>query len=230
MKEKKTITDVFFDLDHTLWDFDKNSALAFERVFEKNKIELSLALFLTAYEPINFNYWAAFREERVTKQQLRRGRLVDSFKKLNLEYPTEIIDLLSESYIEEMPVNNHLLPGAMELLEYLDPKYNLHIITNGFHEVQQIKILNSGIKQFFKTVTSSEEVGVKKPNPKVFYKALAKAEVAAANSIMIGDTYGADIIGAEAVAMDVIFYNYRQESIPSHIKIVDHLSEIKNFL
>jgi putative hydrolase of the HAD superfamily len=228
--EKTTITDVFFDLDHTLWDFDKNSALAFERVFAKHNMELPLEAFLRAYEPINFRYWAAFREERVTKQELRRGRLIDTFKKLDVTYSVATIDLISEAYIDELPGNNHLLPGAMELLEYLNPLYNLHIITNGFHEVQHIKLQKSEINHFFKTVTSSEEVGVKKPNPKVFHRALEKAGVAASNSVMIGDTYGADIIGAEAAKMDTIFYNYRQETIPSHIKIVDHLIEIKNML
>ena len=228
--EKPKITDVFFDLDHTLWDFDKNSALAFKRVFDKNNIALSLDVFLNAYEPINFKYWAAFREERVTKQQLRRGRLIDSFKQCNLAYSIEIIDKLSDDYIEELPGNNHLLPGALEILEYLESRYKLHIITNGFHEVQQIKLQKSSIKSFFKTVTSSEEVGVKKPNPKVFYAALEKAKVNASNALMIGDTYGADIVGALGVNMDVIFYNYHKEIITSKINSVDHLIEIKNLL
>ncbi len=229
MKNPK-ITDVFFDLDHTLWDFDKNSALAFERVFEKNNIALPLADFLKAYEPINFAYWAEFREERVTKQQLRRGRLVDSFKKHNVVFDIDVIDKLSEDYIEELPGNNHLLPGALEILEYLNEKYTLHIITNGFHEVQQIKLDKSGIKSFFNTVTSSEEVGVKKPNPKVFHAALNKAGVKAVNALMIGDTYGADIVGAIGVNMEVIFYNYRNDVITSQINHVDHLIEIKNLL
>lgn len=228
--KKIEITDVFFDLDHTLWDFDKNSALAFKRVFAKNNITLDLNSFLKQYEPINFEYWAAFREERVTKTQLRRGRFIDSFKKCNMTYPLDVIDKLSDDYIDELPGNNHLLPGAMEILEYLHPKYNLHIITNGFREVQHIKLKKSDIHHFFNTVTSSEEVGVKKPNAKVFYTALEKAKVEASKAMMIGDTYAADIEGALAVAMDVIFYNYRKDVITSPIKIIDHLIEIKNFL
>lgn len=228
--EKTKITDVFFDLDHTLWDFDKNSALALKRVFDKNDISLPLEEFLKHYEPINFEYWAAFREERITKQQLRRGRLIDSFKKCNITYSLEKIDKLSDDYIEELPGDNHLLPGAMEVLEYLNSRYNLHIITNGFHDVQQIKLQKSGIKHFFNTVTSSEDVGVKKPNAKVFYAALEKAKVQASSAIMIGDTYGADIVGAMGVNMDVIFYNYRNEDIALPIKIVDHLIEIKKVL
>ena len=228
--EIRKITDVFFDLDHTLWDFDKNSALAFERVFAKNKIDLSLDKFLKEYETINFNYWALFREERVTKQQLRRGRLVDTFKQYNMAYPIKTIDLIAEAYIEELPGNNHLLPGALAILNYLQPNYNLHIITNGFHEVQHVKLDKSEIKHFFKTVTSSEEVGVKKPNPKVFHAALKKANATAENAIMIGDTYGADIVGAIGVGMDTLHYNYWKETVPADIRVVEHLDEIKNFL
>ena len=97
---KPTITDVFFDLDHTLWDFDRNSALALDRVFQRFSVGVPLASFLKVYEPINFNYWREFREERVTKTQLRRGRLIDSFSKLGVTYDMQIIDGMSEAYIE----------------------------------------------------------------------------------------------------------------------------------
>jgi len=227
---KSKITDVFFDLDHTLWDFDRNSALAFQRVFHKHQIELDLKSFMGVYEPINFDYWKHFREERVTKQELRRGRLVDSFSAFGRAYSVEEIDLFAESYIEELPGNNYLFNGALEILEYLATSYKLHIITNGFHEVQHIKLEKSEIHRYFRTVTSSEEVGVKKPNPLVFEKALAKANVSAKQSVMIGDTFEADILGAESVGMETIFYNYRSESIPSKYQIVNHLLEIKNIL
>ncbi len=223
-------TDVFFDLDHTLWDFDQNSGLAFEQIFKKYKIDVALNDFLRVYEPINFNYWKAYREERVTKEQLRRGRLVDTFSNLKITYSLDIIDAMAVSYIQELPVNNHLLPGAVEILEYLHPKYRLHIITNGFQEVQNIKLKNSKIAHYFETVTSSEEVGVKKPNPLVFHTALKKANTTAANAIMIGDTFEADILGAEAVAMQTIFYNYRKEEIPVLYPVVNHLLEIKTLL
>lgn len=227
---KDTITAIFFDLDHTLWDFDKNSALAFKRVFKKNNIPLLLEDFLKEYEPINFKYWEHFREERVTKQELRRGRLIDSFKAFDIAFSMDKIDKMSDDYIDELPGNNHLLPGTLDLLQYLKHKYKLHIITNGFHEVQHVKLKKSNIMHFFETVTSSEEVGVKKPNPKVFIKALTKASVNASQSIMIGDTYGADIIGARGVGMHTIFYNYRKEGRASENFIVDHLSEIKDIL
>lgn len=224
------IKHIFFDLDHTLWDFDKNSALAFKRVFLKHNIELELEIFLKAYEPINFKYWKEFRDERVTKEQLRRGRLTDTFKILKKEYPLEMIDLLAHSYIEELPFDNHLFSGTQELLAYLSEKYTLHIITNGFEEVQHLKLKNSNIDHFFDTVTTSEEVGVKKPNPKVFHRALEKAAALSQESVMIGDTFEADILGAEGIGMQTIFYNYRKETLPDSYRVVNNLLEIKKHL
>ena len=147
------ITDIFFDLDHTLWDFDRNSGLAFERVFQKHKIEVPLNDFLKEYEPINLVYWKKYREEMVTKEELRRGRLTETFDFFKIKYSLKIIDSLANSYIEELPVDNHLFEGTVEILEYLSAKYRLHIITNGFEEVQHLKLQNSGIKKYFKTIT-----------------------------------------------------------------------------
>ncbi len=224
------ITDVFFDLDHTLWDFDRNSFLALERVFVSHKVDLRVSDFVNAYEPINCEYWKQFREERVSKQDLRRGRLIDSFKRFNMSFYIDKIDAMATSYIDELPVDNHLFDGTIEILDYLVEKYALHIITNGSHEVQMLKLKNSGIHKYFKTVTSSEEVGVKKPNPLVFEVALEKANTHYEKSIMIGDTFEADILGAEAVGMKTLFYNYRKETIPSSYKLVNNLLEIKSHL
>jgi putative hydrolase of the HAD superfamily len=123
-----------------------------------------------------------------------------------------------------------LFDGTFELLGYLQEKYTLHIITNGFSQVQHIKLKKSKLAPFFATVTSSEEVGVKKPNPLVFTTALAKAGVPAKSSVMIGDTFDADILGAEGVGMDTIFFNYRKETPKAGYKVVDYLLEIKDLL
>jgi len=224
------ITDVFFDLDHTLWDFDRNSFLAFERVFITHKIELDVSLFVKTYDPINFEYWKLFREEKVSKEELRRGRLIDTFSFFKISFPLEIIDALAVSYIDELPVDNYLFDGTIEILEYLVEKYNLHIITNGFQEVQLLKLKNSGIYGYFDTITSSEEVGLKKPHPVVFKTAIEKANAKNEKSIMIGDSFEADILGAEAVGMKTLFYNYRKESIPKGYLIINSLLEIKAYL
>jgi len=230
MSEKK-ITDIFFDLDHTLWDFDRNSKLAFFRVFSKHNITTSVNEFIEVYEPINFQYWKMYREERIDKQGLRRGRFMDAFKPFGIKFSMEELDELATSYIDELPKDNHLFEGAMDVLNYLSQrKYKMHIITNGFEEVQYLKLKNSKIDIFFNTVTTSEEVGVKKPNPLVFEKALRKANVMAQHSIMIGDTFEADILGAEAVGMDTLFYNYHRVTPPDNYKIINEIPEIKMHL
>ena len=230
MNKKIMVKDVFFDLDHTLWDFDKNSMLAFKRVFKKFKINIEFDAFLKIYEPINLEYWKKYREDKVSKENLRRGRLIDSFNFFDLIYTTEKIDKIADAYIQELPNDNHLFEGALEILDYLTLKYKLHIITNGFEEVQYKKLKNSGIVHFFSTVTTSEEVGVKKPNSKVFLTALKKANSIPEESVMIGDSLEADILGANNIGMQTIFYNYRNESISKKIKSIDSLIEIKNYL
>lgn len=226
----KEITDVFFDLDHTLWDFDKNSGLAFDRVFKKHKIKLPVTDFLKEYEPINLLYWKKFREERVTKQELRRGRLTEAFAVFKIEYSIEIIDLLAVTYIDELPVDNYLFENTLETLDYLYGKYKLHIITNGFEEVQHLKLNNSGIKNYFKTVTTSEEVGLKKPHPSVFQTAMTKAAALPQKSIMIGDSFEADIVGAQNSGMHTLFFNNRNEVVNKIYPSIKELSEIKDYL
>ena len=226
----REISDIFFDLDHTLWDFDRNSELAFERVFRKHKIELPIKDFLKEYEPINLIYWKKYREERITKDELRRGRLTEAFDIFKLKFSDETIDALAVCYIEELPVNNHLFVGTLEILEYLSEKYTLHIITNGFEEVQHLKLNNSGIKKYFSTITTSEEVGSKKPNPVIFETALTKASATAKNSLMIGDSFEADIKGAENAGMQTLFFNYRKEEVDPQYFVINELSEIRNHL
>jgi len=230
MNKKIMVKDIFFDLDHTLWDFDKNSMLAFKRVFKKFKITIEFDTFLKIYEPINVEYWKKYRKDKVSKESLRRGRLIDSFNYFDLIYSTEKIDEIADAYIQELPFDNHLFEGAVEILDYLILKYKLHIITNGFEEVQHKKLKNSGIDHYFSTVTTSEEVGLKKPNPKVFLTALNKANSFPTQSVMIGDSLEADILGANNIGMQTIFYNYRNESISKKIKSIDSLLEIKNYL
>jgi putative hydrolase of the HAD superfamily len=230
MANSLLVKDVFFFFFYTLWDFDKNSKLAYKRVFKQFKIDVEFERFIKIYEPINLEYWKKYREERVTKEVLRRGRLIDSFKMFNKKYTTLIIDKLADAYIEELPLDNHLFDGTLHILDYLTKKYKLHIITNGFEEVQYKKLKNSGIFHYFSTITTSEEIGLKKPNPIVFIKALEKASTSANHSVMIGDSFEADILGAKNIGMETIFFNYRNEKIPNGYKIINFLSEIKSYL
>src|SRR5690606_32612970 len=128
----KGLTDVFFDLDHTLWDFETNSALAFEKILESNRVMVELDAFLAIYSPINFEMWKRYREQEIGQEELRYQRLKRTFDALNMEVGDGLIHRLSHEYIEPLPLHAHLLPNALEVLEYLRPKYNLHIFTNGF--------------------------------------------------------------------------------------------------
>jgi putative hydrolase of the HAD superfamily len=224
------ITHVFFDLDHTLWDFDKNSSLTFNKIFKLNNIDIELKDFLKIYEPINFNYWKLYRQERIDKESLRYNRLSDTFDALNFDIKSSMINKLSEQYICHLSTFNNLFDGATEILDYLFPKYQLHIITNGFKEVQQGKLNNAHIDHYFQTVTNSEMVGVKKPNPKIFNHALSQARATIEGSVMIGDNLEADIFGAMDVGLEVICFNYHNECLVEDIKFVDNLLELKRFL
>ena len=120
------ITHVFFDLDHTLWDFDKNSSLTFNKIFKLNNIDIELKDFLKIYEPINFNYWKLYRQERIDKESLRYNRLSDTFDALNFDIKSSMINKLSEQYIYHLSTFNNLFDGATEILDYLFPKYQQH--------------------------------------------------------------------------------------------------------
>ena len=226
----KNIKHVFFDLDHTLWDFDKNSGLTFHKIFHMHGVEVDTESFLEVYQPINMKYWKLYREERIDKPGLRYGRLKDAFDVMNYHVEDELIRQLSVDYIEHLATFNHLFEGTVDLLNYLHPKYELHIITNGFEEVQLRKMTMSNITHYFKTVTNSEMAGVKKPNPIIFSHALKVANAIPSESIMIGDSYEADILGALNVGYDVIFFNYNNQTIEQEVKQVKDLLEIKLYL
>lgn len=224
------IQHVFFDLDHTLWDFDKNSALAFEQLFKTRDIQVKIEDFLEVYIPVNYNYWELYREDKVTKEDLRFGRLKDSFDLLKMETSTETINLLSVEYIDYLPTYNHLLDGSLEILEYLKPNYKLHIITNGFEEVQQKKLTNSGINEYFTSVTTSEEAGVKKPHAQIFKLALDKCSALPENSIMVGDNLLADIRGAQDFGIHSIYFDYYKKNEKIDVTQIQTLNELKNYL
>ncbi|HLV15417.1 MAG TPA: YjjG family noncanonical pyrimidine nucleotidase [Xanthomarina sp.] len=224
------IKDVFFDLDHTLWDFDKNSALTFDKIFKIHNVTLNLEEFLKHYEPINMEYWKLYREGKIDKESLRYNRLDDTFKRISFQANSTLINKLSDDYIAYLSSFNHLFSDAVDVLRYLQPNYQLHIITNGFQEAQKSKLRNSNIHHFFKSVTDSEEVGVKKPDPKIFSHALSKVNATPETSIMIGDNIEADIEGAINFGMEAIHFNYLKTTVNQPVKQINNLIELKLFL
>lgn len=227
---KETVTDVFFDLDHTLWDFEKNSALTFKKILVEHEIDIPLERFLEVYVPANFAFWKLYREEKITKTELRYQRLKTVFDTLEYGISDATIDSLSEEYINHLSSFNHLFPHATDILDYLRPNYKLHIITNGFQEIQEKKLRKSGIHGYFDQVIDSEMAGVKKPNPIIFEMALDKAKTKATNSLMIGDSLEADILGAQASGLGALHFCALGEDSHEHCPIITDLREIKNYL
>ncbi|KAF2333214.1 YjjG family noncanonical pyrimidine nucleotidase [Flavobacterium daemonense] len=225
-----TITDVFFDLDHTLWDFDKNSEMAFDRIFKSKFPEIKTEDFIEKYIPINQSCWKLYQNDEITHQELRYNRLKFSFDALNYEISDENINEIANHYIEFLTDNNHLFDGAVEVLEYLKPKYRLHIITNGFANVQDKKIKNASLSGYFNTITNSELAGVKKPNSIIFDYAVNLAKASKETSIMIGDCLDADVNGALNAGLDAIFFNEKKIDVPQNIKQINHLLELKKYL
>jgi putative hydrolase of the HAD superfamily len=176
-------------------------------------------------------FWKLYREEKVSKEELRYRRLKDAFDGVHYDISDELIDRLADDYIENLANFNHLFEGTIELLEYLKDTYNLHIITNGFEEIQSKKMKNSKILHYFDQIITSESVGVKKPDPKVFNFALNIAKAAKENSMMIGDSLEADIQGALNVGMHAIHCVFDEMSATdTQITSVTSLLELKKYL
>ncbi len=227
---RNTVTDIFFDLDHTLWDFERNSALTFKKILKSNNIDLDLVGFLEVYVPANLAFWKLYREEKITKEELRFQRLKSVFDELGFEISDDMIHILSEDYIRYLSSYNHLFPNTIEVLDYLRPRYKLHIITNGFQEIQNKKLRNAQIDGYFEQVINSEMAGVKKPNPIIFELALKNANTIAEKSLMIGDSLEADILGAKAVGFHTLHFNGHKEPPLDLSQMIHDLSEIKSLL
>ncbi|RZJ53287.1 MAG: noncanonical pyrimidine nucleotidase, YjjG family [Flavobacterium sp.] len=225
-----TITDIFFDLDHTLWDFDKNSEMAFDRIFTSRFPDIKTVDFISKYVPINQECWRQYQYDQITHQELRYNRLKLSFDALSYAMSDENIEQIANDYIEFLTENNYLFEGAIEVLDYLKSKYRLHIITNGFAHVQDKKINNAALGSYFMTITNSELAGVKKPNSIIFDYALNLAQTSKENSIMIGDDFEADVQGALNAGIDAIFFNAKKVETPMNFKQINHLLELKKYL
>jgi putative hydrolase of the HAD superfamily len=224
------IQHIFFDLDHTLWDFEKNAFLAFDKILKELKIDLETNVFMHEYNPINVAYWKLYEQNKIDQETLRVKRLADTFTKLSTDITREQIDLISDLFIQYLTENNFLMDNCLEILDYLQPNYQLHIITNGFAAVQEKKLQRSNINHFFKTITDSELAGDKKPSKTIYDFALKKANANLQNAIMIGDSIKADILGAKNFGMEAIYFNSKKENCPAEIMQIDNLIQLKKYL
>lgn len=224
---------IFFDLDHTLWDFEQNSKEALNEIFAEFKLEkllhCSFTEFINVYHQINHAYWDDYKKGKVTREKLRNGRFHDTLSFFHISDDTLGV-AISESYISRSPYKTQLFEGAIRVLDYLKHKnYALHIITNGFNEVQFIKLTESGLLPYFLTITTSEHAGYNKPDEKIFEHALAQAAAKKHESIMIGDNIEADIFGAIKFGIDAIWFNPNKDVHQSNERFhtIHHLLELE---
>ncbi|UKN01373.1 YjjG family noncanonical pyrimidine nucleotidase [Paracrocinitomix mangrovi] len=227
------IKHIFFDLDHTLWDFEKNSSETLSELFDEfglaDKID-NKEKFLATYQSVNGIYWKKYRNGKIDKDTVRFGRFRDTLDRFNVKDPDVIGRQIGDEYVRRGPHKTNLFPHTHETLSYLKEKYPLHIITNGFKEVQFIKLSGSNLSQYFDIILCSEEVGKQKPHRLVFEKALEMAKVDPFDALMIGDNYEADILGAKKVGMQTIFFDPKNEGKHKHSKVINSLLELKSLL
>ncbi len=202
--------DIFFDLDRTLWDFDRNSAETLHELYDdhglKNELGVDVDSFISKFREINAAEWRDFRNGGQTKEEMRNNRFVQTF----FHYGSgdwKLARKLSREYIEICPYKSNLISGARDLLENLKSDYSMHIITNGFSDTQKIKIESSDIRQYFNAIIISDETPYRKPQREIFLEGVKKANAEFEQSIMIGDDWQKDIQGAKRAGMDQIFFN-----------------------
>ena len=201
---------LFFDLDHTLWDFDRNSAECIAELFDTFQLAdlgiPSAEEFSRHFIAINKQLWADYDKNIIEHGYIRKHRFPMVFRALGVDESAVHVDLNAE-YLRLLPRKPHLLESAREILDYLKERYTMHIITNGFAEIQAVKMQSSEIAHYFTHVITSENANAKKPDPLVFQYAMEISGTNARESLMIGDNYEADILGAKSVRLDTVFYN-----------------------
>ena len=227
-----SIKHLFFDLDRTLWDFETNSFNELVNLYHCHNLHqkgISLSEeFVKVYKKINEKCWERYRENTLSKENLRFERFKQTLEYFGI-YDLELSIKIGDDYVKNSPYRTILIPNAIELLSELQPNYKLHIITNGFQEVQHVKINQSGMAKFFTIVVTSEMAGAKKPNPLIFNYALEKAGANLENSVMIGDDLNTDIKGAVNAGMKSIYFNPNKRTNNSIAwKEVVTLMEIKD--
>lgn len=228
------IQHIFFDLDNTLWDHRKNAYLTLNEIFAREKVQekyqLGFEEFHKEYFTINENLWAGIRDGKIDKQYIRDHRFYDSFLFFGID-DKELSQKFENNFLDQIIENNELVEGAFDILEYLaQKKYRLHILSNGFEEVTYRKCELSGIKNYFATITSADEINIRKPQPEIFEYALKKADAKKENSIIIGDDWIADVEGGLAFGMDAIFFDRFNDDFDAEVKTVKNLSDIKQYL
>ena len=222
---------IFFDLDRTLWDFEINSYETLLEICNKyNLKELgvkSYIEFIKKYKKINERLWKMYRVDEISQKDLRRERFQKTLELYNIRN-IDLSEKIGKDYIEICPRKTKLFPETIEILNYLRSKYHLHIITNGFHKTQHVKLEFSNLTPYFNQVITSEQVGLKKPHHKIFEFALYKANARSEESVYIGDDLEVDILGCQNCGIDGVYFNPKKIEQQENPKYeISCLSELK---
>ncbi|MDP9078062.1 MAG: YjjG family noncanonical pyrimidine nucleotidase [Bacteroidota bacterium] len=231
--EIKTYKHIFFDLDHTIWDFDKNAEETLYELYDIYSLKeiglQSASLFIETYTRHNHQLWAEYHTGKITKTELRDTRFKRAFAELGVDHDA-MPEGFEDHYVKLCPTKTNLFPHAHETLQYLQCKYKLHLISNGFKEASELKVGNTNIGGYFENIIISEIVGVNKPDPAIFQHALDLAGAQKHESIMIGDSLEADVYGALNFGMDAIYFNPfnapKPDDVPVQINGLDELVKI----
>jgi YjjG family noncanonical pyrimidine nucleotidase len=207
---------LFFDLDHTLWDYETSSAETLKEIWESYRLadkDVTLERFLQQFTEVNEALWNQLHAGEISKDVIRKERFPAILSRLSIS-DRKLATEIQEVYINECPTKAYLIDGAMDLLEHVSGRYKLHILTNGFGEIQDIKLRSGKIEHFFSEIITSELAGYQKPDKKIFDFALTKANVNAVDAVMIGDNPLSDIKGAQLAGIDQIFFNPDGQQCP----------------
>lgn len=211
---------LFFDLDHTIWDFDKNAEETLHELYHTYELKQlglhSPDLFIEAYTKNNHQLWADYHLGKISKEILRTTRFSKTFIELGVS-PELIPGQFEDDYVLICPTKKNLFPHAHETLSYLNEKYTLHIISNGFKESTELKISNNDLTKYFNTVFISEIIGFNKPDKAIFEHVVNKTAAIVAESLMIGDSVEADIKGAQNFGMNAIYFNPERKEKPDEV-------------
>ncbi|MBR3876900.1 MAG: YjjG family noncanonical pyrimidine nucleotidase [Bacteroidaceae bacterium] len=226
--------NLFIDLDDTVYDFSAASEESFRETYELlqyGRFFDSFEHYLSIYKPYNLELWRIYGEGKITKEELNKRRYSYPLECVGI-HDQELADTFCKEALSRIPTKGPLMPGAIELLEYLRPKYRMFILSNGFKELQSRKMHAAGIDKYFDELILSEDIGVNKPNRELYDYALQKTGSTLEESLMIGDMFETDIAGAANIGMEQIYYNPKGKQghpfVPTYE--VKHLLEIKEIL
>lgn len=231
---QKKYKHIFIDLDRTLWDFDKSALKTFRDIYQNYHLKelgiLSLEIFLKCYNKHNDLLWSFYRKGEIEKEILSIKRFQLTLEEFNIK-DGFLANKIANDYVIKSPLNVVLFPYTHEILAYLKKKYQLHLITNGFEEVQQVKLDSAKLRKYFTEIITSEKAGSKKPEAKIFNYAFDKTGANAKESLMIGDDLAVDIIGSRSIGMDQLYVNYDDSQHTEDITFeVSSLKEIEDIL